>query len=115
MSTNQHPPLFRALGNARFEIVDRLRRHRSLIVSLDQLRLYLQHDADLRGGADPRSVTIPVGYDQFADVLNANDEQGVRMATVPDDEGVTIEARTLSHTHPTSRARGRTKGEQTYP
>jgi hypothetical protein len=92
MSSNQHPPLFRALGNARFEIVDRLRRHRSLIVSLDQLRLYLQHDADLRGGADPRSVTIPVGYDQFADVLNANDEQGVRMATVPDDEGIAIEA-----------------------
>ena len=98
MSTNQHPPLFRALGNARFKIVDHLRRHRSLIVSLDQLRLYLQHDADLRGGADPRSVTISVGYDQFTDVLNANNEQGVRMATVPDDEGTAIEAQGRSPT-----------------
>jgi len=53
MSNNQYPPLFCTLGNACFEIVDHLQRHQSLIVSLDQLRLYLQHDADLRSGADP--------------------------------------------------------------
>jgi len=56
ISSNQYPLLFHALGNAHFEIVDRLRCHHLLIVSLDQLRLYLQHNADLRGGADPRSV-----------------------------------------------------------
>jgi len=75
MTSEPPTPLFLALGNSRFGFTDRL-----------------------RGGADPRSVTIPFGYDQFADVLNANNELGLRVAVVPDNEGIGIEAQGRSPT-----------------
>ncbi|KAG1849980.1 hypothetical protein F4604DRAFT_1809750 [Suillus subluteus] len=72
-NTNSAPaPLLRPLGNGYFVIPDRYRPNVTLLLTLDQICLYLQHDADLRGGAAPRSIPSPVGYDEFAVALNTN-------------------------------------------
>ncbi|KAG1796008.1 uncharacterized protein HD556DRAFT_1307224 [Suillus plorans] len=94
MSTPNSVPLFRALGNGRFAMPDRYRPGVTLLLTLDQIRLYLQHDADLRGGIEPTTIPSPVGYDEFAVALNSNAENGIQVALVLEDNaGVRIKGR----------------------
>ncbi|KAG1780741.1 hypothetical protein EV702DRAFT_1194220 [Suillus placidus] len=63
----------------------------TLLLTLDQIRLYLQHDADLRGGVDPTIIPSPVGYDEFSLALNSNADNGIQVALVlEDDAGVRV-------------------------
>ncbi|KAG1787113.1 uncharacterized protein HD556DRAFT_1503705 [Suillus plorans] len=91
MSSNPLPtPLFRA-QNGVFIMADRYRPGVSLAITLDQLRLYLQYDADLRSGTAPNTIITPIGYDDFAVALNSNAGAGVQVAIVQEgDEGVRI-------------------------
>ncbi|KAG2118349.1 hypothetical protein BD769DRAFT_1672308 [Suillus cothurnatus] len=91
MSMTNITPLFRTLGNNRFALPDRYRSGVKLTLTLDQVRLYLQHDADLRGGVDPTSLQSPVGYDEFAITLNSNTKNSIQVTLVlEDDNGVLI-------------------------
>jgi hypothetical protein len=87
-------PLFQAQDNGTFVMADRYRQGVSLSITLDQLRLYLQYDADLRSGAAPNSLTTPIGYDDFTVVLNSNAGAGIQVAIVQEgNEGVRITGR----------------------
>ncbi|KAG2080850.1 uncharacterized protein F5147DRAFT_784051 [Suillus discolor] len=94
-NTNSAPaPLLRPLGNGRFVLPDRYSPNVTLLLTLDQIRMYLQHDADLRGGATPSSIPTPIGYDKFAIALNTNAGNGIQVAFVPEGEaGVHITGR----------------------
>ncbi|KAG2061434.1 hypothetical protein BDR06DRAFT_1041455 [Suillus hirtellus] len=85
MSTPNPAPLFRTLGNGRFAMPDQYRPGVTLLLTLDQIKLYLQHDADLRGGIEPTTIPSPVGYDKFAVALNSNAENGIQVALVLED------------------------------
>ncbi|KAG1853592.1 hypothetical protein C8R48DRAFT_639362 [Suillus tomentosus] len=94
MSNPNPAPLFRTLGNGRFAMPDRYRPGVTLLLTLDQIKLYLQHDADLRGGIEPTTIPSPVGYDEFAVALNSNAENGIQVALVLEDNtGVRIKGR----------------------
>ncbi|KAG1723260.1 hypothetical protein EDD22DRAFT_853985 [Suillus occidentalis] len=93
-NTNTNNPLFRALGNGHFAMPDKYRPGVTFILTLDQIRLYLQHDADLRGGVNPTTIPSPVGYDEFAIALNSNADNGIQVALVlEDNSGVRIQGR----------------------
>lgn len=105
MSTPNPVPLFRALGNDRFAMPDKYRPGVTLLLTLDQIRLYLQHDADLRGGVDPTTISSPVGYDEFSLALNRNADNGIQVVRVKGrpptlDELVGIEATRRTTTTP---------------
>ncbi|KAG2092936.1 uncharacterized protein F5147DRAFT_657548 [Suillus discolor] len=86
-------PLFRA-QNGVFVMADHYRHGVSLAITLDQLRLYLQYDADLHSGASPDTIITPIGYDDFAIALNSNAGAGIQVAMVQEeDEGVHITGR----------------------
>lgn len=87
-------PLFCAQSNGMFVMTDRYRPGVTLAIALDQLRLYLQYDADLHSGAHPNTIIIPIGYDDFAVALNLNAGAGVHVAIVQEgNEGVRITGR----------------------
>jgi hypothetical protein len=90
-SANSNPtlpaPLLHSVGNGRFMLPDHYRPTITMILTLDQIRLYLQHDTDLHGGADPSSIPSPVGYDEFAIALNTNTGNGIQVAFI-NPEGV---------------------------
>ncbi|KAG1738591.1 uncharacterized protein EDB91DRAFT_1082635 [Suillus paluster] len=66
----------------------------SLALTLDQLRLYLQYNADLRSGTSPNAIITPIGYDDFALALNTNVGAGIQVAIVQEgDEGVRVTGR----------------------
>ncbi|KAG2041132.1 hypothetical protein BDR03DRAFT_947106 [Suillus americanus] len=79
-------PLLRPLGNGCFVLPDRFRPNVTLLLTFDQISLYLQHDAELRGGAAPRSIPSPVGYDEFAVALSTNTGNEIRVAFIPEGE-----------------------------
>ncbi|KAG2738291.1 hypothetical protein P692DRAFT_20823390 [Suillus brevipes Sb2] len=81
-------PILRSLGNGRFAMTDRYQPTITLVLAIDQLRLYLQYDADLRGGAPPGLIPAPCGYDDFAVTLNTNAEGGIWVAFVPEGGAV---------------------------
>ncbi|KAG1780072.1 hypothetical protein EV702DRAFT_1194841 [Suillus placidus] len=73
---------------------DKYRPGVTLLLTLDQIRLYLQHDADLRGGVDPTTIPSPVGYDEFGLALNSNADNGIQVALVLEDNaGVRVKGR----------------------
>jgi hypothetical protein len=87
-------PLFRAQGDVLFVLVDRYRPGTSVAITLDQLRMYLQYDADLRGGTPPSTLVTPIGYDDFAVILNSNAGAGIQVAIVlEENEGVCVAGR----------------------
>ncbi|KAG1878893.1 hypothetical protein F4604DRAFT_578674 [Suillus subluteus] len=94
-NTNSVPaPLLRPLGNERFVLTDPYRPNVTLLLTLDQIRLYLQHDADLRGGAALDTIPSPIGYEEFVVALNANAGNGIQLAFIPEDKaGVWITGR----------------------
>ncbi|KAG1846579.1 hypothetical protein DFJ58DRAFT_730468 [Suillus subalutaceus] len=94
-NTNSVPaPLLRPLGNERFVLTDPYRRNVTLLLTLDQIRLYLQHDADLRGGAALDTIPSPIGYEEFVVALNANAGNGIQLAFIPEGKaGVWITGR----------------------
>lgn len=69
-------------------MTDRYQPTITLVLAIDQLRLYLQYDADLRGGAPPGLIPAPCGYDDFAVTLNTNAEGGIWVAFVPEGGAV---------------------------
>ncbi|KAG1897254.1 uncharacterized protein F5891DRAFT_1192199 [Suillus fuscotomentosus] len=94
MSNPNPAPLFRTLGNGRFAMPDRYRPGVTLLLTLDQIKLYLQHDADLRGGIEPTTIPSPISYDELAVALNSNAENGIQVALVLEDNtGVHIKGR----------------------
>jgi hypothetical protein len=94
MSTPNPAPLFRTLGNGRFAMPDRYRPGVTLLLTLDQIKLYLQHDADLQGGIKPTTIPSPVGYNEFTVALNSNAENSIQVALVLEDNtGVRIKGR----------------------
>ncbi|KAG0698651.1 hypothetical protein DFH29DRAFT_877877 [Suillus ampliporus] len=81
-------------NNGTFVMSDRYRPGVSLAITLDQLRLYLQYDADLRSGTSPNAIITPIGYDDFAVALNSNVGAGIQVAIVQEgDEGVRVTGR----------------------
>jgi hypothetical protein len=94
MSTPNPALLFRTLGNGCFAMPDQYRPGVTLLLTLDQIKLYLQHDADLQGGIEPTTIPSPVGYDEFAVALNSNAENCIQVALVLEDNtGVHIKGR----------------------
>ncbi|KAG0692312.1 hypothetical protein DFH29DRAFT_1008896 [Suillus ampliporus] len=98
-STNQQPmssnplptPLFRVQNNGTFVMTDRYRPGISLAITLDQLHLYLQYDADLCSGTSTNAIITPIGYDDFAVALNSNVGVGIQVAIVQEgDKGVRV-------------------------
>jgi hypothetical protein len=70
---------------------DRYQPGVTLLLALDQIQLYLQHDADLHRGTDPATIPSPIRYDEFAVSLNSNTENGTQVALVLEgDSGVRI-------------------------
>jgi hypothetical protein len=85
MNNNTSTPLFCTLGNGRFAMPDKYRPGMTLLITLDQICLYLQHDTDLRGGVSTTTIPSPIGYDEFMVALNSNEDNGIQVALVLED------------------------------
>ncbi|KAG1873791.1 hypothetical protein F4604DRAFT_1925370 [Suillus subluteus] len=77
-------PMLVPAGIERFILPDRYNPNVTLLVGLDQLWMYLQHDTDLCGGATPSSIPSPVRYDEFAIALNTNVGNGIQVTFIPE-------------------------------
>ncbi|KAG1810837.1 uncharacterized protein BJ212DRAFT_1483964 [Suillus subaureus] len=75
------------MGNGCFMLPDHYHPNISLILTLNQIQLYLQHDADLHGGADPNTIPSLVGYDEFAITLNMNAGNGIQVTFINPEGG----------------------------
>ncbi|KAG2045855.1 hypothetical protein BDR06DRAFT_977904 [Suillus hirtellus] len=85
MSNPNSAPLFRTLGNGCFAMPNRYQPGVTLLLTLDQIKLYLQHNADLQGGIEPTTIPSPIGYNKFTIMLNSNTKNGTQVALVLED------------------------------
>ncbi|KAG2065484.1 hypothetical protein BDR04DRAFT_1161405 [Suillus decipiens] len=64
---------------------DQYRPGVTLLLTLEQIKLYLQHNADLQGGIEPTTIASPIGYDEFTVALNSNAKNGIQVTLVLED------------------------------